>query len=86
MKSQQEIFECLTKVSRTTVDGLEILSEIKKECNCTTDDILRSQAQNSVKTFNFGDRKVYSHTSIYDYGIEQKDIENSRKLDKKQAQ
>lgn len=75
-----KIYESFYKHSRYDI-GYILLKKVKKECNCTTDDILKAQSLHKVQEIKIGNRIVYSHTPIEDFGISKSDITKSKKKD-----
>lgn len=78
----EKIYQSLMKHRHCDGDGIIILNKVKKECKCSTEDILHSQSLHKVKDIVIGDRIVKSHTTIYDFGISHDDIRQSRIIDK----
>lgn len=69
-----QIMQCLRNNSHC-LNGLTILNRVKKECGCKTQDILNAIGANSTK--QIGSCTV--HTSIFDFGISQRNLESSFK-------
>jgi len=77
----ENIYNTLKNISQYELDGYKILMKVKKKCKCKTEDILKSQSLHKVKEIKVGDRIIYSHTSINDFGISNEDIFKSKKED-----
>ena len=78
-----KIYNDFKTIADKELDGFEILQKSKKKCKCDTHTILLAQSKHRVKEIRISNRVVYSHTTIYDFGITPDDIKKSLLEDKK---
>lgn len=71
------IYACIRERSQYNLNGLTTLKQVKRICNCNTEDIMKSAKLNEVKKIG----SCFSHTSIFDFGITSENIAKSAKQD-----